>query len=160
MAIGEFYIKRIKSAAVDIIENEGVTLLEIALLKEHSRNIVRIYIYDKDGVKIKTCTSIAKQLNRFLEEDEMLIENFNIEVSSPGTSYKLKDPEHYKIYSGKTVKVKFIQPVDEIKAGIAVMNFNNENDICFLFTNENDKTVTTEFNNIRMCKIYEQIKFK
>ena len=160
MAVAELYIKRIKIAASDIIENEGVRLLEFALFKENSRDIIRIYIYDKDGVKIKTCASIAKQLNRFIEEEEMLIDNFSVEVSSPGIDYKLKDLTHYELYSGKTVKVKFINAVDAIKAGTAVMSFDDELHIHFKFTSENDKIVTTEFNNIRKCKINEQIKFK
>lgn len=161
MADVSIYVNRIRNAAEEIARSMGSDLLEVSAVKENLRQILRIYIYDQGGVNINTCAAIARQINKLIDEDEMLLgDDYSIEVSSPGLDYKFKSMEHFRVFSGKTVKVKFIQAVEDIKVGTAVMNFNTEDDIVFQFTSEPRKTVSTGFKNISKCKLHEEIKFK
>ena len=51
---------------------------------------------------------VSKHVGRVLEANNSLIENFNLEVSSPGIERKFFKKNQYKDYIGSFIKIKYL----------------------------------------------------
>lgn len=91
-----------------IVENSGLNLYDIVTTKEHDRNIFRVIVTSKDGVKLDKCAEISRVISPLLDVEEPMGGKYNLEVSSPGIERKLKKIEHFIASVGEKVKVKNI----------------------------------------------------
>ena len=90
------------------VDGCGVSLYDIAQLKEHSENIYRVYITSKDGITLKKCTEVSRMISPILDLDEPMNGNYRLEVSSPGLERRLKKPAHFIGSIGANVRIKDI----------------------------------------------------
>jgi ribosome maturation factor RimP len=90
------------------VDGCGVSLYDIAQLKEHSENIYRVYITSKDGITLEKCTEVSHMISPILDLDEPMNGNYRLEVSSPGLERRLKKPAHFIGSVGANVRIKDI----------------------------------------------------
>jgi len=75
-------------------------------------NIIAV-IYKDGGVTISDCEKVTRLLNDrldILHPDE--IDNYTLQVSSPGISRVFKDKKEYELFNSKDVKVILHEPMD------------------------------------------------
>ena len=90
------------------VDGCGISLYDIAQLKEHSENIYRVYITSKDGITLEKCTEVSRMISPILDLDEPMNGNYRLEVSSPGLERRLKKPAHFIGSIGANVRIKDI----------------------------------------------------
>ncbi len=90
------------------VEGCGVSLYDIAQLRENDRNIYRIYISSAEGITLEKCTEVSRMISPILDIDEPMNGKYNLEVSSPGVERKLKKTQHFQASIGENVRVKEI----------------------------------------------------
>jgi ribosome maturation factor RimP len=78
--------------------------VELLSLERPASERLRLVIDRPSGVDIALCESVTRSLRDLLED-------WSLEVSSPGPERPLTKPEHYRQYLGNRVRVK---TVDEI----------------------------------------------
>jgi len=73
-----------------------------------------IAVIDKDGgVTISDCEKVTRLLNdRLAILHPAEIDNYTLQVSSPGTSRVFKDKKEYELFISKDVKVILLKPLD------------------------------------------------
>lgn len=81
-------------------------LYDIVTTKEHSRNILRIYVTVPGGISLDKCAEISRMISPILDIEEPMNGIYNLEVSSPGIERKLKKTQHYKASIGENIRVK------------------------------------------------------
>lgn len=104
-------VREIILKACDELELE---LYDVEYKKEHNTWILRVMVDTVEGVTIEECV----ELNRLLCEriDDDLIKNeYNLEVSSPGVERKLRNIEEVKNSIGKYVYIKTFEKVNDQK---------------------------------------------
>ena len=87
-----------------IIEGMGLSLVEASIGRHRGDVKVNLILYKAGGIGLDDLTAAQKTLRPRLE----LIfdrENLSVEISSPGTSRTLKDPQEYRIFEGRRIKV-------------------------------------------------------
>jgi len=75
-------------------------------------NIIAV-IHKDGGVTISDCEKVTRLLNdrlAILHPDE--IDNYTLQVSSPGTRRVFKDKKEYELFNSKDVKVILLEPLD------------------------------------------------
>ncbi len=82
---------------------EGTDLFLVEI-KINSSNGIGIFVDSPSGVSIDTCVDISRHIEHSLDRE---IEDFSLEVSSPGIGVPFKVIEQYKKAIGKTVEVLF-----------------------------------------------------
>lgn len=90
------------------VEGCGVSLYDIAQLRENDRNIYRIYISSAEGITLEKCTEVSRMISPILDIDEPMNGKYNLEVSSPGVERRLKKTQHFQASIGENVRVKEI----------------------------------------------------
>ena len=104
MVIGSNPKKECEALVHTAALNLGYTVYEVSvrLKGENSKIIVKI---DKNGViSLDDCQSYSRELSRLLDEKGIL-ENFSLEVSSPGLDRSLVTKEDFIRFIGSPVKV-------------------------------------------------------
>ena len=92
----------------------GCQLYDIEYLKEGRDRILRLYIDKEDGIDIEDCERISRAVEVVLDENDPIMGEYRLQVSSPGVERKIKRPEHYTKYIGHKMEVKLFAPVDPI----------------------------------------------
>lgn len=92
----------------------GCELLEV----EFSGNRLRVFLDHPDGVTLKHCETVSRQLSALLDVAEFGSTKYVLEVSSPGLDRKLYTPEDYDRFTGHLVRVTYLDGPDKKKKTI------------------------------------------
>ena len=134
-------VQAVSKEVKPIIEAMVYILVEVKAGKTKDHTIISIVIYRGSGVGVEDCVAVSKNIYPRLEMVEG-IDNFKLEISSPGVGRILKAPGEYKIFKGKPVAVLTID-ASEWKRGI-IDHTNKQS----LFLKVNGEIV-----EIKLCKI-------
>ena len=100
------------------LEDTELFLVEI---KVDPANNISVFVDSVNGVDIVTCVGISKHVELAFDRE---VEDFAIEVSSPGIGTPFKVIEQYKKVLGKTVEVLF-NDGEKLQGVLAVLNDDN-----------------------------------
>lgn len=79
--------------------DEKMFLVEVSI---NERNIINVFIDSFDGVTIKQCISVSRNVEHNLDREE---EDFELHVSSPGLSESFKVREQYIKYTNRNIEI-------------------------------------------------------
>ncbi|MFL5933230.1 MAG: ribosome maturation factor RimP [Gaiellaceae bacterium] len=83
--------------------------VEVLLAEQVGTERVRLFIDHPDGVDLALCERVTGHLRDLLQE-------YGLEVSSPGPDRPLAKPEHFRRYVGRRVRVRTHEPIDGAKS--------------------------------------------
>jgi ribosome maturation factor RimP len=89
-----------------IVESEGLELVHIDYRKHGRTFLLRIDIDKEGGVNIDDCSSISQQVSTYLDVEDPIPAEFELQVSSPGLDRKFYKPSDYQKFLGRLVRVK------------------------------------------------------
>jgi ribosome maturation factor RimP len=79
--------------------------VEVIALERPAAERLRLYIDSPDGVNLALCERVTSHLRDLLEQ-------YTLEVSSPGPDRPLTKPEHFRRYLGRRVKVRTREEIE------------------------------------------------
>lgn len=90
-----------------IVESEGLELVHIDYRRQGQRFLLRIDI-DKEpgGVTVEDCSLISQQVSTWLDVEDPIPGEFELQVSSPGLDRKFYKTADYEKFLGRLVRVK------------------------------------------------------
>lgn len=101
-----------------IIEAEGMELVDIQYQRESGGYILRLLIDHEGGVKVDECAMISKEVDKRLENLDILQGRYTLEVSSPGLNRPLTKEADFHRFAGQLIKVKTYAKIDGKKSFI------------------------------------------
>ncbi len=81
------------------IEGSDIFLVEVAI---KAGNAIRIQVDTPEGISIDQCVKISRFLNDQFDRD---VEDYSLEVSSPGLGAPLKVKQQYEKNTGRSIEV-------------------------------------------------------
>lgn len=109
---------RIRQLAEPIAAELGLEVLDIELLGNAPRQVLRIYLdSSSEGrtVTVADCETISRRMADVLDAEEPLAGRYMLEVSSPGVNRPLRKPEHFRRVVGGRVRIRLIEPRDGVR---------------------------------------------
>lgn len=94
-----------------IVESEGLELVHIDYRKQGHGFLLRIDIDKEGGVTVEDCTLISQQVSTWLDVEDPIPGEFELQVSSPGLDRKFYKPSDYEKFTGRLVRVRTSRPV-------------------------------------------------
>lgn len=79
--------------------------VELIALEQPGTEALRLYIDHPDGVDLALCEQVTNHLRDLLND-------YALEVSSPGLDRPLTKPEHYRRFQGHRVRVRTSKAID------------------------------------------------
>jgi len=137
----------------DLIESQDLNFYGIENIKENDRNIFRVLIKSPKGtVSIDDCVRVSNVLSPFLDVEEPMRGEYNLEVSSPGIERKVETMEHFRLSIGEKFEIKTRD--DSVYKGVLKSVSNDELTV-------DDKSIgdiAISFSEIKKAKTYFDFK--
>jgi ribosome maturation factor RimP len=107
-------VDSIGSNIESIVKSHNLEIYDIEYEKEGGKMFLRVFLEKtiEQDVDIDTCVVISREINEFLDNNEINEEEYLLEVSSPGIIRKLKTVDHYKKQIGNKIKLKTFKKID------------------------------------------------
>ena len=137
--------ERIRELVEQHIQGTDTFLVDVAV---KAGNAIRIHVDTPEGISIDACVRISRFLNEELDRD---VEDYSLEVSSPGLGSPFKVKQQYEKNLGRSIDILFIDgtrttgkleavsddevvlkvkgdtqtiKIDEVKTAKAIISFN------------------------------------
>lgn len=105
--------EELKEKIEKIIVQEGAELVDFKFSFYGGKYSLRCLVdYTAGGISIDKCAEINGKIFSFLEENNLLGEDFVLEVNSPGLDYPLKNYKDFLRIKGNIVGVWLKSPID------------------------------------------------
>ncbi|HYK00766.1 MAG TPA: ribosome maturation factor RimP [Thermoanaerobaculia bacterium] len=89
-----------------IVESEGLELVHIDYRRAGRQFILRVDIDKEGGVNIDHCQLISQQISTWLDVEDPIPAEYELQVSSPGLDRKFYKTADYEKFIGRLVRVK------------------------------------------------------
>lgn len=89
-----------------IVRSEGLELVHIDYKRQGRGFLLRVDIDKEGGVNIDDCQLISQQLSTWLDVEDPIPGEFELQVSSPGLDRKFYRDSDYEKFRGRKVRVK------------------------------------------------------
>lgn len=102
--------------AEPIAQEIGCYIYDLEYVKEGKAKVLRVFA-DKEagGISLDECEVINRGLGDKLDEKNLISDNYMLEVSSPGIERRLRTPQHFEKYIGKTIDIGLYKAHDGSK---------------------------------------------
>lgn len=89
-----------------IVESEGLELVHIDYRKQGRGYLLRVDIDKDGGVTLEDCQLVSQQVSTWLDVEDPIPAEYELQVSSPGLDRKFYKPSDYQKFLGRLVRVK------------------------------------------------------
>ncbi|MBK5259892.1 MAG: ribosome maturation factor RimP [Thermoanaerobaculia bacterium] len=97
---------RVQQEIEKIVASEGLELVHVEYKKQGHGFLLRIDIDKEGGVNIDDCSLVSKQVSTYLDVDDVIPAEFELQVSSPGLDRRFFNNSDYEKFKGRLVRVK------------------------------------------------------
>jgi ribosome maturation factor RimP len=94
-----------------IVASEGLELVHIDYRKQGRGFLLRIDIDKDGGVTLDDCQLVAQQVSTWLDVEDPIPAEYELQVSSPGLDRKFYKDSDYQKFIGRLVRVKTSQSI-------------------------------------------------
>ena len=103
--------ERVSQEIEKIVTSEGLELVHIEYKKYGRGYLLRVDIDKEGGVNIDDCSLISQQVSTYLDVDDVIPAEFELQVSSPGLDRKFYKDSDYEKFRGRLVRVRTSGPI-------------------------------------------------
>src|SRR4051794_27094577 len=97
---------RIENEIEKIVASEGLELVHIEYKKQGRGYLLRVDIDKEGGVTLEHCQLVSTQISAYLDVDDVVPAEYELQVSSPGLDRKFYKESDYTKFIGRLVRVK------------------------------------------------------
>ncbi len=110
-AANQELLDRLNELLTPVVRSEGLILVELQFRPEGSGLVLRLFVdRPEGGVSLEECAQVSRQASDLLDVEDVIPKRFNLEVSSPGLTRRLKTPRDFEIFAGRLVKMMVREP--------------------------------------------------
>ncbi len=88
-----------------IVRAMQIELVDVELKRGPSRSILRLTIDRESGVDVDTCARVSREVEAFLDVEDIVPGSYTLEVSSPGLDRPLRSLGDFRRFAGSLVRV-------------------------------------------------------
>ena len=151
-------LERIRELAANVAGAYGLELFDMPYGREGGRNVLRVVLdrpgpsaTAEDSVSLEHCQRVSEELSAVLDVDDVVPDEYTLEVSSPGLDRPLRSRDDYQRFTGRLAKIVTTAPVDRQTAFAGHLRGVDGDDV--LFENQGGKLIRLPFGLIRRARL-------
>lgn len=102
---------RVEKEIEKIVSSEGLELVHIDYRRQGRGFLLRVDIDKDGGVTLDDCQAVSQQVSAFLDVEDVVPAEYELQVSSPGLDRKFYRESDYQRFLGRLVRVKTSKPI-------------------------------------------------
>ena len=108
----EVIISQIRPWLEDFLKEQGFILVDLELIYEGQRLILRILTdHPEGGINLEECSYLNQKIGQLLDEKNLINQSYLLEVSSPGLDRPLKTEQDFRRCINKEIILYTHQPI-------------------------------------------------
>ena len=139
------------------IEDLGYELYDLEDLQYQAKRILRVSIDHEQGIQLEDCVRTDQMLQKLFDENDPIEEVYTLEVSSPGIFRVLKNPEHFRRFTGERIKIRLKKKINGMRQAIGKLSSSTEDGIQFLPENESEEGLFIAYGNISKARLEPEL---
>ena len=104
--------QKIEALVLPILQRMGYKLWGCQCILNDKQRLIRIFIDKADGILLTDCEQVSHAVSAVFDVEDVLTEQYRLEVSSPGLPKPLFYPWQYQENIGQPVRVKLIRVME------------------------------------------------
>lgn len=140
-----------------IVEGLGYECVGIEYSPHPKNGLLRIYIDQEQGVLLEDCTKVSHQLSGMLDVEDPILDNYQLEVSSPGSDRPLFKISQFERFIGSTVVINVFKPINKQRKFTGQIE-KTEGDIVFL--RQADLSIEIPFQGMSKARLVPDYSIK
>ena len=97
--------------AEPVVESHGMELVDVEFRREPTGWVLRLFVDKEGGVNLDDCSLVSREVGKVIEVEELIERHYNLEVSSPGLTRRIKKLTDFDRFKGKFIKIKCYEAV-------------------------------------------------
>lgn len=150
-------IDKIKDIASNILQRNGIELIDVTYRRESGGNVLRISADTERGITIGECARMNEIISEALDESNIIEDKYILEVSSPGLDRPLKSKNDFLKAKGKKIRVHTYMAIDNKKEFIGNLEGAGEKEISIL--TDSGARVAISFDKISSARLEYESTF-
>lgn len=124
-------MEELKTKLRELVESLNYYLYDITYEKEGNDFVLRVMIENDSYISIDDCVLVSRKVSEYLDENDPIIDPYNLEVTSGGAERELRNGDEIKRAVGKpiyleTVDQKFSGTLEKFSDNILVVKHKNK----------------------------------
>ena len=144
-------LEQLKSQAEQIAAKLGLFFVQIHLNRHKATMQIKVVVDKAGGVLLDDCARVNKGLRSYIEEHDLLNNDFTIEVSSPGIDRKFSSIDDFKRCIGRKIKVHAVNSDNNNFRACGTIIDAEAQKIKLLLDNEQE--ITIKLDDIKKAKL-------
>src|SRR5213075_2689705 len=103
--------ERVEQQIEKIVSAEGLELVQVEYRRQGRGFLLRVDIDKEGGVMLADCELVSHQVSAFLDVEDVVPAEYELQVSSPGLDRKFYKESDYRKFIGRLVRVKTSKPI-------------------------------------------------
>jgi len=103
--------EKVSNEIEKIVTSEGMELVHLDYRRQGQSYLLRIDIDKDGGVNLEDCELISHQVSAWLDVEDPVPGEYELQVSSPGLDRKFYKDSDYQKFLGRLVRVKTSKPI-------------------------------------------------
>ncbi|HEX9407371.1 MAG TPA: ribosome maturation factor RimP [Thermoanaerobaculia bacterium] len=103
--------ENVESQIEKIVSSEGLELVHIDYHRQGRGFLLRVDIDKEGGVTLDDCQNVSHQVSAFLDVEDVIPAEYELQVSSPGLDRRFYKDSDYQKFLGRLVRVKTSTPI-------------------------------------------------
>lgn len=131
------------------VEAEGFILYDLKIQPGKRNPLIRVYLDHEKGLTIDHCAQVTRTLMEEIDRSFWELENYRLEVSSPGLDRELTTPRDFQRNSGKMIVLTFNHNGEPEQIDGTIESANDEH----VIIQSDDNLITVPIQQIMHAKI-------
>lgn len=93
-----------------MVMHHGLEIFDIEYRRESHGTVLRFFLDREGGVGLDELAPMSRHLGDVLDVHDVVPGAYVLEVSSPGINRRLRQPQHFRRYIGKRVRIRTVAP--------------------------------------------------
>lgn len=149
----------VEELARPYVEERGLELVGVELVKEGANRYLRLFIDKEGGVSFEDCEAVSRAVDAKLDEILPNPPYEYFEVSSPGLERPLKRDADFARYAGRVVTVHTYAPIDGQKSFVGELVGLIDGNVVLVLTEGKGKGAEIALNRTQVASVRLHVDF-
>ena len=111
---------RIEEVIWPVLREHGLELVDLEWRPHGSRGVLRVFVDKPGGVGVADCERVSREVGDLLDVAGLMVQAYDLEVSSPGLDRLLRSEREFRWAVGKRVRC-WLAGGEELRGQLAVV---------------------------------------
>ena len=134
--------------------NSNIEAIDVKIFGTKAGKSIEIIIESDNGISLDDCAETSNTVKNFIKLENMLEDDFNIQVSSPGINRPLFNLKDFIKYQGEKVFVELKRNLNNQKRFTGTYYIENE----LIMLSDKKQTIEISMSDIKKANLIKEIK--